>query len=120
VPTADGTDIVLRRIRAQAADQDRLTAREDSGEPSERGVPDARIVRVGVLVTELAVAVHSSPRSACPAPEPGFAVDRWQYRRRFGLTLSTTTNCIDVTLLQKAVRNEMNSTLEITRSGSAP
>jgi hypothetical protein len=47
--------VALMRIRAQAADLHRLTAREDSGEPSE--------------VTDLAAAARSGPRSACPAPE---------------------------------------------------
>ena len=63
------------RIRAEAADEGRLTAREDSGEPSEvmdlaapgpqrssqPGAPDARTVRVGV--------------ERAPAPEPGFAAE---------------------------------------------
>ena len=65
---ADGVAIGLLRIRAQAADPDRLTAREDSGEPRE--------------LTELAAAARTRPRSACPAPEPGFAGDRWPHHRR--------------------------------------
>src|ERR671915_1960413 len=77
-----GVAIGLLRIRAEAADHDRLTAREDSGEPRERGVPDARSPRVGVHITELAAAVRTCPRSACPAPEPGFAGDRRQQPRR--------------------------------------
>jgi hypothetical protein len=59
--------VALMRIRAQAADVWCLTAREDSGEPRERGVPNARSVRVGVLITELAArGPHKSSQQLGP------------------------------------------------------